>query len=109
VNTKIFSMVNSFLLRPLPMRDPEQLTVLGMQLKKDPLSTSFRRDPRKDENSPSLGLPESTACGLVSQESIREWLAEITAPSPSGSSNVPRPRSEPSCRRPWHPGLHRRA
>jgi predicted permease len=40
-NTAIFSMVNSFLLRPLPIRDPEQLTVLGMQLKKGPLETSF--------------------------------------------------------------------
>jgi predicted permease len=40
-NTAIFSMVNSFLLRPLPVRNPEQLTVLGMQLKKGPLQTSF--------------------------------------------------------------------
>src|SRR6516162_4115670 len=34
VNTAIFSMVNSFLLRPLPIKDPEQLTVLAFQLKK---------------------------------------------------------------------------
>jgi hypothetical protein len=40
-NTAIFSMVNSFLLRPLPIKEPEQLTVLGMQLKKGPLETSF--------------------------------------------------------------------
>jgi predicted permease len=40
-NTAIFSMVNSFLLRPLPIKNPEQFTVLGMQLKKGPLQTSF--------------------------------------------------------------------
>jgi predicted permease len=40
-NTAIFSMVNSFLLRPLPIKNPEQLTVLGMQLKKSPLQTAF--------------------------------------------------------------------
>ena len=33
-NTAIFSMVNSFLLRPLPVQNPEQITVLAMQLKK---------------------------------------------------------------------------
>jgi len=40
-NTAIFSMVNSFLLRPLPINNPEQLTVIAMQLKKGPLQTSF--------------------------------------------------------------------
>jgi predicted permease len=40
-NTAIFSMVNSFLLRPLPIRDPDQLTVLAMQLKKGELQTGF--------------------------------------------------------------------
>jgi predicted permease len=40
-NTAIFSMVNSFLLRPLPIKNPEQLTVLGMQLKKGLFQTSF--------------------------------------------------------------------
>jgi predicted permease len=47
-NTAIFSMVNSFLLRPLPIRDPEQLTVLGMQLKKGPLQTSFSNPELED-------------------------------------------------------------
>src|SRR5262250_1592362 len=40
-NTAIFSMVNSFLLRPLPIKDPEQLTILGMQLKRGSLQASF--------------------------------------------------------------------
>ena len=40
-NTAIFSMVNSFLLRPLPIKDPDQFTVLAFQLKKGPLHTSF--------------------------------------------------------------------
>ncbi len=40
-NTAIFSMVNSFLLRPLPVKNPEQITVLAMQLKKGELGTGF--------------------------------------------------------------------
>jgi predicted permease len=47
-NTAIFSMVNSFLLRPLPVKNPEQLTVLGMQLKKGPLQTSFSNPELED-------------------------------------------------------------
>ena len=40
-NTAIFSMVNSFLLKPLPVKDPEQITVLAFQLNKGPLQTNF--------------------------------------------------------------------
>jgi predicted permease len=40
-NTAIFSMVNSFLLRPLPAKNPEQITVLAMQIKKGELQTGF--------------------------------------------------------------------
>jgi len=40
-NTAIFSTVNSFLLRPLPVKNPEQITVLAMQLKKGELQTTF--------------------------------------------------------------------
>jgi predicted permease len=40
-NTAIFSMVNSFLLKPLPVRDPDQITTLAFQLKKGPLQITF--------------------------------------------------------------------
>jgi hypothetical protein len=40
-NTAIFSMVNSFLLRPLPVKDPEQITVLAYQQKKGSLQENF--------------------------------------------------------------------
>lgn len=40
-NTAIFSMVNSFLLKPLPVKDPEQITTLAFQLKKGPLQINF--------------------------------------------------------------------
>ena len=54
-NTAIFSMVNSFLLRPLPVQNPEQITVLAMQLKKGELQTTFSypefEDLRKQSSS----------------------------------------------------------
>ncbi|HUA00092.1 MAG TPA: ABC transporter permease [Candidatus Aquilonibacter sp.] len=39
-NTAIFGIVNGFLLRPLPVRDPEQITVLAVQQKDSPLGSS---------------------------------------------------------------------
>src|SRR5580700_6505976 len=40
-NTAIFSMVNSLLLRPLPVKDAEQLTELAYQQKTGPLLNEF--------------------------------------------------------------------
>ena len=40
-NTAIFSMVDSFLLRPLPVKDGKQLVVLAMQINKGPLQNQF--------------------------------------------------------------------
>ena len=40
-NTAIFSMVNSFLLRPLPVKNPEQIATIAFQLKKGPLQVNF--------------------------------------------------------------------
>jgi macrolide transport system ATP-binding/permease protein len=39
-NTAIFGIVNGFLLRPLPVRDPEQITVLAVQQKDAPVGSS---------------------------------------------------------------------
>ena len=39
-NTAIFSMVNGFLLRPLPVPEPEQITALAIQQKDAPLGSS---------------------------------------------------------------------
>jgi putative ABC transport system permease protein len=39
-NTAIFGIVNGFLLRPLPVRDPEQITVLAIQQKDAPVGSS---------------------------------------------------------------------
>src|SRR5215472_4033250 len=54
-NTAIFSMMNSFLLRPLPVQNPQQITVLAMQLKKGELQTTFSypefEDLRKQSSS----------------------------------------------------------
>ena len=39
-NTAIFGIVNGFLLRPLPVKDPEQITVLAIQQKDAPVGSS---------------------------------------------------------------------
>ena len=39
-NTAIFGIVNGFLLRPLPVRDPDQITVLAIQQKDAPIGSS---------------------------------------------------------------------
>jgi predicted permease len=39
-NTAIFSIVNGFLLRPLPVPSPEQITILAMQQKDAPIGSS---------------------------------------------------------------------
>src|ERR1700690_2184956 len=40
-NTAIFSMMDSFLLRPLPVKDPAQITVLAFQQKNGPVQNQF--------------------------------------------------------------------
>lgn len=40
VNTTVFSVVNGFLLRPLPVPHPEQMTVLA--LKQSPVAGAYR-------------------------------------------------------------------
>src|SRR6202023_3099862 len=40
-NTAIFSLVDSFLLRPLPVKDPQQITTLAYQLKGGQLLNIF--------------------------------------------------------------------
>jgi predicted permease len=40
-NTAIFSMVDAFLLRPLPVKDPAQITVLAFQQKQGNFQTQF--------------------------------------------------------------------
>jgi predicted permease len=47
-NTAIFSMVNSFLLKPLPVKDPEQITTLAFQIKKGPLQVNFSTPELED-------------------------------------------------------------
>jgi hypothetical protein len=40
-NTAIFSMVDGILLRPLPVQDPAQITVLAFQQQKGNIQTQF--------------------------------------------------------------------
>lgn len=59
-NTAIFSMVNSFLLRPLPVKDAQQITVLAFQQKKGSVQSNFSvadyRDIRNETSSVFSGL-----------------------------------------------------
>ncbi len=41
VNTTVFSVINSFLLRPLPVQDPDGLVVMGQQLRDSTFFPSF--------------------------------------------------------------------
>jgi predicted permease len=41
VNTAVFSVLNGWLLRPLPVPDPEQIMVLAAQPKNSPVSSNF--------------------------------------------------------------------
>jgi macrolide transport system ATP-binding/permease protein len=60
VNTAIFSMVNSLLLRPMPVPNPEQITVLAYQQERGSLRTDFSygdfRDLRKQTAAVFSGL-----------------------------------------------------
>jgi predicted permease len=47
-NTAIFSMVDSILLRPLPVKDPQQLTVLAFQQKNGPVQNQFSLPEYRD-------------------------------------------------------------
>jgi predicted permease len=47
-NTAIFSMVNSILLKPLPVRDPGRLAVLGIQQKKGSIQPQFSLPEYRD-------------------------------------------------------------
>jgi len=55
-NTAIFSMVNSFLLRPMPVHNPQQITVLARQQKDGQLQTQFSIPDYRDVRSETSGV-----------------------------------------------------
>jgi predicted permease len=54
-NTAIFSMVDSLLLRPLPAKNPDQLTVLAFQQGQGPLLTQFSAADLRDIRAQTSG------------------------------------------------------
>jgi len=55
-NTAIFSMVDSFFLRPLPVKDPNQITVLAFQQKKGMLQDQFSVPDFEDIRNQTSGV-----------------------------------------------------
>lgn len=55
-NTAIFSMVNTLLLRPLPVKDPGQITVFAFEQKHGPLSNNFSIPDYRDIRSQAGGV-----------------------------------------------------
>src|SRR5271155_2137829 len=55
-NTAIFSMVDAFLLRPLPVKDPAQITVLAFQQKQGNFQTQFSLADYRDIRDQSTGV-----------------------------------------------------
>ncbi len=55
-NTAIFSMVDAFLLRPLPVKDPAQITVLAYQLRQGNFQTQFSVADYRDVRDQSTGV-----------------------------------------------------
>jgi predicted permease len=55
-NTAVFSMVNSFLFRPMPVHNPQQITVLVRQQKNGQLQTQFSIPDYRDIRSETSGV-----------------------------------------------------
>ena len=56
VNTAIFSMVDAFLLRPLPVNDPSQIAVLGYQQHHQNIQTQFSVADYRDIQNQTSGV-----------------------------------------------------
>jgi predicted permease len=69
-NTAIFSMVNSFLLRPLPVNSPEQITVFAMRLKKGLMQTNFSYPELQDLQAQSSSVFSDVFAGELSEGGV---------------------------------------
>jgi predicted permease len=84
-NTAIFSIVNSFLLRPLPVPAAEQISVLAFRQKEGPLQTQFSYPDLQDIREQSNGVFSDLAGyqiglgGLTDgNRSSRMWINYVT-------------------------------
>lgn len=78
VNTAIFSMVDAFLLRPLPVNNPSQITVLAFQQQHQRQQTQFSTaDYRDIQNRRPASFP--TCSATFSEWMVWVWTAKPTA------------------------------
>ena len=69
-NTTIFSMVDSLLLRPLPVRDAEQITTLALRQKNGDIQTAFSLPDFRDIRHASSGVFSDVTCAQVGLDGL---------------------------------------
>ena len=78
-NTAIFSMVDSFLLRPLPVQNPAQITVLAYQLNRRNFQTQFSIARFSRRSRPVHWKYFRTSSPINSDWMASAWTAKPTA------------------------------
>ena len=69
-NTTIFSIVDSFLFRPLPVRDPAQIVLLTVRQKNGPVRNDFAIPDFRDIRRQSGGVFSHVACAQIGLDGL---------------------------------------
>jgi len=69
-NTAIFSMVDSLMLRPLPVKNPEELTVLAIEQERGPLLPQFSMADLEDVREQSRSVFSDVAGSQISLDGL---------------------------------------
>src|SRR5579871_4298320 len=69
-NTTIFSIVDSMLFRPLPVRDPGQIATLAFRQKNGPVQNAFSLPDFRDIRSQNSGVFSDVACAQIGLDGL---------------------------------------